>query len=192
MKRSFCYLMSLFSILVSLAGCQAAVLGAGAAGVGSAAAISADPRSSGTVIDDQTLKRKLSSYLNDKYPNNNIEVTVYNQLVLLSGQVLNSRTKAEAAVDAREYPDVKRVYNYLTVGEVQSITQDNKDAWITTKAKATLITTKNVHANDVKIVTTNGVVYIFGVATPKQAKIIRKQVHSIDGVRKVVTFFNSI
>jgi osmotically-inducible protein OsmY len=191
MKRSLYMLVCGLAILMATS-CQAAAVGAGAAGVGSAVAISNDPRTSGTVIDDQTLRRKVSSYLNDKYPNNNIEVTAYQQSILLTGQVMDITTKIAAARDANDYPGVNKVYNYLTVGEIQSIAQDNKDAWITTKAKTTLIATKGIQANNVKVVTTNSVIYVFGVVTPRQAKVIKNKLRSINGVRKVVTFFNKI
>jgi osmotically-inducible protein OsmY len=146
-------------------------------------------RTTGAAWDDQSLARNLASTLNDMYPGNNIETTAYNRNVLLTGQVSSQKIKNEVEKVAQDYPGVRKIHNYLTIGKKESLAQKSKDAWITTKAKSKLVTLKGVEANNIKVVTTNGVVYLFGVVTKHQAIAIKNNLRRIDGVKRVVTFF---
>ena len=65
--------------------------------------------------------------------------------------------------------------------------QPGSDAWITTKVKAELMTTKDIPSTDISVTTTNGIVTLSGVLETKAqvqksvavAKAI-KGVHSVD------------
>lgn len=65
--------------------------------------------------------------------------------------------------------------------------QPGSDAWITTKVKAELMTTKDIPSTDISVTTTNGIVTLSGVLDTKAqvqksvavAKAV-KGVHSVD------------
>lgn len=140
--------------------------------------------------DNQTLKFQLSSKLDERYPNNNIEVTVFNSVVLLTGQV-SSKTIKQAVVDsAKQLSGLESVISYVSVGEKQSAAQTAKDSWITTQATTKLLTVSGINSNNIKVVTTKGVVYLLGNVTHSQAAAIVKAIKPINGVRKITVLFN--
>ncbi len=143
-----------------------------------------------SIVDNQSTKFKLSSKLNDMYPNSNIEVTVFNNEVLLTGQVKEPSIKQSAGQVASTFPDVKSVKNYLTIGKKQTAEVTRSDSLITTKVAAKLLTISGVDSNDIKVVTTNHVVYLLGDVTKTEATAVINNVKKINGVKKVVSLLN--
>jgi osmotically-inducible protein OsmY len=139
-----------------------------------------------STMDDQSIKFKLSNQLNDMYPNNNIEVTVFNNQALLTGQVKTVDVKKSAQGYAQKFNGIKGVANYLTVGVKQSAAQTSKDSWITTKATTKLATVAGVNTSEIKLVTTQGIIYVMGNVTPEQLTAIKNNLRTISGVRKIV------
>lgn len=183
-----------FGILIALClssmyGCAAVVVGGVAAGATTGAAVAADPRSSNGVFDDQSLRGKVSDAINAMIPGNNVEVTSYNNAILLTGQVISQDNKAKAESVAMQVPGVRKIYNYIEVGVSQSASQTSKDAYLTSAIKSNMLFSKGVSSNDVKVVTTNGVVYLMGLVDQYQAKKMAKSASEIDGVKQVITLF---
>ncbi len=184
-------LLKLTSIVIfssGIFGCAAAVVGGAAAGATAGVAVAEDPRSSSGVFDDQELRRKVSDAVTATVPGN-IEVTSYNARILLSGQVSNAEAKDKAEAMAKQVPGVKLVYNYLEIGKNQSATQSSKDTYITSAVKSKLLFTKNVDSNDVKVVTTNGIVYLLGMVDEYQANKMTQAARQVSDVKRVVPLF---
>lgn len=178
-------------ILALLNGCALLAVGAAGAAAGTTVAVATDARNSGTVIDDNTIETKLQlKYA--KYPNSNIYVTSYNDVLLLTGQVPNKATVESAIFEAKVTPGVVKIYNYLQTRLPQSIGSISNDSLITTRIRTKLIGLKGVQSNHVKVVTTNGIVYLFGVVTPQQAKDIATSAASVPDVKQVVTLFEYV
>lgn len=175
-----------------LSGCAAVVVGGVAAGATSGAAVATDPRSSTGVFDDQSLKNKVSDSLNAAIPGNSIEVTSYNQNILLTGQVIAQENKEKAVTITKQVVGVKKIYNYIEVGPSQSAGQTSKDAYLTSVVKSNLLVSKGVASNDVKVVTTNGVVYLMGLIDKSQAAKVEHAAAEVDGVKKVVNLFDYV
>jgi osmotically-inducible protein OsmY len=55
-----------------------------------------------------------------------------------------------------------------------------------------MVFSKGISTNDVKVVTSNGVVYLMGMIDPYQAKKTTKAAGEVDGVKKVVTLFDYV
>lgn len=182
-------ILSLF-LSASLLGCAAVAVGAVVA-AGTGVAVATDPRNSGVVIDDSGIQRKLNNIYSD-YPDSNIYVNSYNGGVLLTGQVATNQMKESAAFEARATPGVKKLYNYLDVRLPQSVASASTDGYTTTQVRAKLLGVSDLNSNDVKVVTTNDVVYLFGVVTVKQGQDAAKAAASIGGVSKVITLFQYV
>jgi osmotically-inducible protein OsmY len=172
-----------------LGGCAAVVIGGAAAGATSGAAVATDPRSSGVVFDDQSLKNKVADSLHAMIPGNSIEVTSYNQNILLTGQVINEENKTKAVEVTKQVVGVKKIYNYIQVGATQSASQTSKDAYLTSAVKSNLLVTKGIDSNRVKVVTTDGVVYLMGLVNQDQSKKMEAAASQVDGVKKVIGIF---
>ena len=169
--------------------CTALVVGGVAAGATSGAAVASDPRSSSGVFDDQGLRSKVADAINATIPGNNVEVTSYDKNILLTGQVLTNDNKLKAEQMTRQVPNVNKVYNQIEIGASQSASQTSKDAYLTSVIKSNMLFSKGVSSNDVKVVTSNGTVYLMGVIDPYQAKKMTQAAREVDGVKKVVALF---
>jgi len=137
-------------------------------------------------LDDQSLTNILVAEINHKYPDDNVQVAVYNKEVLLTGQVgrLEDRYGAEELV--RSYSEVKQVFNYLQVATLESRADLNQDSLITRNVKAKLLTVNDAVPSSLKVITTNNVVYIFGVITDKQQRAVIENTQAINGVKNVI------
>lgn len=165
------------------------VAGAGAGAVGGNAASSS--LSIGTQVEDSTIKAKVVDVLN-QYPalqnNSNVEIIVFNRIVLILGQVPSQALKTDIANDAANVPRVRMVYNQLTVGPAVSFGRYAKDAWITTKIKGEMI--GNVNPADFKVVTEDGVVYLMGLTTKAEGDVASRIASRTTGVKQVIEAYS--
>ncbi len=148
---------------------------------------------SGSVVDDGSIESKLQRiYDNGTYKNSNIYASSYNGELLLTGQVPNAKTRNDVIFDARAMPGVNKIYDYMDIRLPQSITSKTTDTYTTTQVRGKIFNLDDVNSNSVKVITTNNVVYLFGVVTKTQATAIANAAASINGVEKVVTLFSYV
>jgi osmotically-inducible protein OsmY len=195
MKTRTLLMTALAGVLIFplLQACAPVVVG-GAAATGTAVAI--DRRTAGTMVDDQAVELKtLDAILSDKdlYEQTHISSTSFNGLVLLTGQAPRAelRERAERIVGA--YPEVRRVVNEITLSAPNSVMTRTSDTWITTKVKTLMFAEKNFNANNVKVVTENGTVYLMGLvrrAESDKAVAIARQVKGVQRVVKVFEYLD--
>jgi osmotically-inducible protein OsmY len=177
---------------VLLNGCAVVAVGAVAGAAGTTAAVATDPRSSSTVVNDNTIEVKLRNKYADDLPKANIYVNCYNGSVLLTGQIDTDKDKNQAEFTAKAIPGVRQVYNYMEVKPTQSFGSRSTDSFTTTQIKTKILGLSGVSSNDIKVVTTDNVVYLAGIVNKRQAKQVASAAASINGVRKVVTLFEYI
>ena len=182
-------LSSSFSFL-SLQGCiPAAIAGGGAA----AASSSQSPLPLGTQVEDMTIKSKCMGVLN-RIPalnnNSNVEVVVFNRIVLLLGQVPSDDIKNQIANNISEIDRVRIVYNQLTVGTPTSFSQYAKDSWITTKVGSSFI--GKINPMQFKIVTENGIVYLIALTNKEDGDIASQLASQVSGVKQVIEAYSYI
>lgn len=174
-------LIILISLTLSLQGCFFAGAAAGAAGV----AVVYDHRKIANILQDQQITKKISDKLMDDYAlsaDNHIEVSTFNQVVLLTGQTKTAEQRQAAEAIARSVPDVTTIYNEITVkGATSSLTRTS-DAWITTKIKTQMLATQNLQSGTIKVVTENGTVYLMGVVSRDQADMAVDIARKVSGV----------
>lgn len=177
-------------VLSQLAGCAATVAGGAATGT----AIAIDRRTAGVFVSDQEIEIRAMNRLRDAFPQKTgkISATSYNRQVLLTGQVPDADTQARAADVVKEIPDVRNVFNELSVSGVTSMTSGANDVSITTKVKARLLADKAVPGIKIKVVTEASVVYLMGILTRTEADAASEIARTTAGVSKVVTLFEYI
>lgn len=178
-------------VLSQLQGCATAVV-AGAAATGSAVAL--DRRTAGVFVSDQEIELRAQSRLSEAFPKNsaNISTTSYNRQVLLTGQVLDESTRARAGEIVKAVPDVRAVYNELSVSGATSLTSDANDTAITSKVKARMLRDERVPGSKIKIVTEVGIVYLMGLVSKEEAMLATEIARTTSGVTKVVVLFEYI
>jgi len=178
-------------IITSLQGC-APMLVAGAA---TGAAVIHDRRSTGAILDDQTTELKISNALHkDKalMQNARIEVTVFNGIALLIGQVPSEQHLKRAAAHARENIKIKQVHNELKVTEAIGLKVQNNDTAITFKVKSALLGAKGVNSGYLKVITERSVVYLMGLVTRDEGNMAAQTVQQVKGVQGIVKVFEYI
>lgn len=151
---------------------------------------SSAPTANGFVdrADDQILVHRVNQVLSDKFPNGSFTVASYGHSVLLAGRVFTHKDKVEAAKTVTNMVGVSKVWNYLSIGPNENITEIANDAYLTTAAKSRLIAQKDVNTNNIKVVTSGRVIYLLGedAGHVEQIKAAIVGIKSIKDVRKVV------
>ena len=127
-----------------------------------------------------------------RFNHSHITVTSYNQIVLLTGQTSMATLRVVAERVARYTPQVRRVYNEITVDPALTITQRSNDVLISAKVRSTMLSKKGLGSGSIHIVTDNGVVYLMGAVTRQQADLAVNSARQVNGVRKVVKVFQYI
>ncbi len=178
-------------VLGNIYGCAAALFGGAAAG----ASVAHDRRTTGTMVDDQSIEMKIIGELDqiEELANQgHVGITSYNYAVLLTGEVPSEELSQRVEEIARNTNKVTEVYNELIVAPPSSLSSRSTDTWITTKVKTALFQITEIPDFDptrVKVVTDRGVVYLFGLLNPDEADAVIETTRSVGGVQKVVTLF---
>ncbi|MBX3709336.1 MAG: BON domain-containing protein [Gammaproteobacteria bacterium] len=189
MKKQSKKALIIIGLTLALQGC---IFVAGAAAGAAAIAIVYDHRTIQKVLEDTEVANKISDKIR-KIPalrnESHIEVTVFNHIVLLTGQTPNLAWKQQAEEITKTVSGVTRVYNQITIeGPTSSLTHTS-DAWITTKIKGEMLATENLKSSSIKVVTENGVVYLMGIVNTQQANVAVDIARQVSGVQKVVKIF---
>jgi osmotically-inducible protein OsmY len=149
-------------------------------------------RTTAQIIEDDNIETKITVNIhaeNDAYHNAHLVVVSYNGYVLLGGQVIDAALKSGATAEARKVQGVRRIYNELEIGPPTSAMTRTNDTWITSKIKSILLGSSDVSGTQVKVITENGVVYVMGLVTKKEAERISDVAATTSGVKRVVRLF---
>lgn len=171
-----------------LSGC--ALVAATGVAAGTGVAVSEDRRTAGTMVQDETIEFKSNRRIQEKFGRKvHVEVTSFNQRVLLTGEASSAGVKNDIEDIVRAVEGVRDVTNKIMVGEVRPLTARSHDALITSKVKARFVNEGIFQANHVKVVTEDGVVYLLGMVDREEAENAVKITKSTSGVLKVVQVF---
>ena len=172
-----------------LSGCAVLV---GGAIVGSSM-VATDRRTSGAQLEDQGIELKSVKRVNDTLGDRgHVNVTSYNRLVLLSGEVPTEVDKANVEQAVSRIENVRSVINELVVFAPSSIGTRSNDALITSKVKASMVDAKDVQSGAYKVVTERGIVYLMGRVTEREANRGAEIARGVSGVVKVVKVFEIV
>lgn len=182
-------LLIIFALAFSLQGCFfVAGAAAGAAGV----AVVYDHRKLEKILLDERIAKNINKKIHsitDLHKDTHIEVSCFNQVVLLTGETTTAEISEQVEEFAHTTPDVVRVYNQVTIkGPVSTLTKTS-DTWITTKIKTRMLATKGLKSGTIKVVTENGTVYLMGLVTHEQGDIAVDIAREISGVQRVMKIF---
>lgn len=152
-------------------------------------------RTLGTYIEDEVVESKTLVNLSKAsadVSHAHINVTSYNNVVLLTGQVPNETAKQQAAQIASKTRKVSKVHNELEIaGPTTAVIRAN-DAYLTSRVKIQLFANENTDGGRTKVVTENGTVYLMGLVTPREAEHAVNLIRTIPGVKRIVKVFQYI
>jgi osmotically-inducible protein OsmY len=183
-------LLLLAAILPLVQGCAPLVIG-GAAATG--VMVAEDRRTVGIMTEDQTIESRVSNRIGENLKGNiHVNVTSFNRMVLLTGEVPDAASKERAAQVARAVENVRSVYNELFVMPVTPMSSRTNDTIITSKVKGRFVDASKFSPVHVKVVTENGVVYLMGLVKKQEAADATDVTRTTSGVLKVVRLFEYI
>jgi osmotically-inducible protein OsmY len=177
------------TLATTLAGCFPAAV----VGVGAGALMVADRRVTETYLADEAVEMRAASRISEKFgTETHVNVTSYNRMLLLSGEVPTAEAKAELGRIMAAVPNVKSVSNEVLVGPASSLSSRSTDTYTTSKVKARFVDYNKFPANTVKVVTEWGTVFLLGLATQREADDAVDIARTTGGVQKVVRLFEII
>jgi len=172
-----------------LAGCFPAAV----VGVGAGALMVADRRITETYLADEAIEMCASSRIGEKFGSEaHVNVTSYNRMLLLTGEVPTAEAKAELGKIMATVPNVKSVSNEVLVAPASTIAGRSTDTYTTSKVKARFVDYNKFAANKVKVVTEWGTVFLLGLVTQREADEAVDIARTTGGVQKVVRLFEII
>ncbi|MGL4206181.1 MAG: BON domain-containing protein, partial [Aeromonadaceae bacterium] len=143
-------LWGLMATLPLLHGCAGLVV----AGAATTAVVANDRRTFGSVIDDQNIELKAANAIAGRKDISNasrISATSMNGMLLLVGQTPYEQYKRESEQLVTKVEGVRHVYNELRIRKPIPFNVQSNDAWITSKIKSQMLTTKGVDSTRFKV-----------------------------------------
>lgn len=185
--RTAAMVVATITTLTSLNGCAPLLLGGAVVGSG---LVATDRRTTGTQVEDEAIEIKAASRVRDLATLGHVNITSYNRLVLLTGEVPGEAEKRAVEETVSRVENVRSVVNELAVLGNTSMGTRSSDSVLSGKVKATLIDAKDVQANAYKVITERGVVYLMGRVSEREARRGAELASAISGVQKVVRVFD--
>ena len=183
-------LPSLLGLVIVLSGCAPIVAGGAATG----AAVTNDRRTTGTVIEDQSIETKAYDFLKADgalAEQTHINVTSYNQRVLLTGEAPTEELRKRAVEYVSRIAKVRHVHDEIRIASPSTAAMRANDTLVTAKVKAKLVSIKDISALDVKVVTEAGVVYLMGLLDKPTGDAVAEAIATVGGISKVVKLFEA-
>lgn len=173
----------------ALAGCAPLLVGGAFVGGG---LVATDRRTTGIQLEDEGIERRAGNAVRELATLGHVNITSYNRLVLITGEVPGEREKAAVEAAVAKVENVKSVVNELGIGPNSSTGSRTTDTFITSKVKATMVDAKDVQANAYKVVVERAVVFLMGRVTEREAARGAELARSVKDVQKVVRVFEVI
>ncbi|BDT74368.1 MULTISPECIES: BON domain-containing protein [unclassified Polynucleobacter] len=190
MKISFLKRLFLAALIASqVSGCAVVAVG----GVAAGATVMADRRTPAVQAIDKGIELEAENALSKRFGDNaHINVTSFNQKVLLTGEVKDADIKAAAGAYVKAMKNARSVFNELIIGPNSSYTSRANDSYLESKIKTQMIFTDQLPSNSMAIVAEGSSVYLMGILTQGEADLAKKVASNTNGVKDVYVYFDII
>ena len=185
--------LSLVAAAVGMGGCVPLPLLLGGGAMAGGVMVASDRRTSGTVLEDNTIQIKASNRISENLGERvHINVTSYNRQLLLNGEVPSEQDKQLAEKVVAGVENVRAVVNELAVLGNSTLTQRSSDALVTSRVKANLIDARDLLSNAFKVTTERGTVYLMGRVSQREANRATEVITGTTGVQRLVRILEII
>jgi len=187
-------LIGILCTLLVLNGCAAPILIGGAAAA-TGVAVANDRRTAGTMVDDERIELQILGLVakeQDLVARSHLNVTSYNGVVLLTGEVEEKALGKRITDLARQAPKVRVIKNELRIGPLSTPASRSNDTVLTTRVKSRLVSDPQVDGTAIKVVSENGTVYLMGLVSPVEAASAVEVTRNTEGVQRIVKVFEYI
>ena len=191
-KRPFRHTLLALLAAVTVSGCGIVVA---TTAVVIAVDVARDRRGASVYWDDNKIEFDIRGSISDQkeIQNENVSVTVFNGIVLLTGEVPDQRDIDKILDLTKAHKGSQQVINRLELAGKSSHTSRANDGWITTQVKTAMATSGALDPTRVKVVTERANVYLMGLVTRAEAEAAVKVTRSLRiGVIRVIKVFEYI
>ncbi len=185
--------LALVLVFSQISACAVVAVGAASTGVVGGIAIMADRRTPAVQAIDKGIELEVGNALAKRYGDDaHINVTSFNQKVLLTGEVKDAEIKTQAELYVKANKNVRSVFNELVIGPNSSFTSRANDSYLESKIKTQMIFTDQLPSNSMAIVAEGSSVYLMGILTQNEAATAKKVASNTNGVKDVYAYFDII
>ncbi|MBT3264191.1 MAG: BON domain-containing protein [Acidiferrobacteraceae bacterium] len=190
-KRPFRHTLLALLVAVTVSGCGIVVA---TTAVVIAVDVARDRRGVSVYWDDNKIEFDIRGSISDQkeIQNENVSVTVFNGIVLLTGEVPDQRDIDKILDLTKAHKGSQQVINRLELAGKTNLTSRANDGWITTRVKTAMATSGALDPTRVKVVTERANVYLMGLVTRAEAEAAVQVTRSVPGVVRVIKVFEYI
>ena len=190
-KRPFRHTLLALLVAVTVSGCGIVVA---TTAVVIAVDVARDRRGVSVYWDDNKIEFDIRGSISDQkeIQNENVSVTVFNGIVLLTGEVPDQRDIDKILDLTKAHKGSQQVINRLELAGKTNLTSRANDGWITTRVKTAMATSGALDPTRVKVVTERANVYLMGLVTRAEAEAAVQVTQSVPGVVRVIKVFEYI
>ena len=132
---------------------------------------------------------RFSIYRNKTISDTNVSVTIWNAVVLLTGEVPDQQAIARILDIAKSHHYTRQVVNRIELAGRTNMASRINDSWLTGRVKTALVVSGTVDPTRFKVVTERANVYLMGLVTSAEATEAVMIVRSVPGVVRVIKVF---
>ena len=190
MRSPFLFALSLLAAGL-LSGCAPVIVGGAGVGV----LMSEDRRTVTTYLMDEEIELKAAHRTSEaKLDKVHANFTSYNRRVLITGEAPTEALKTRVGEIARGVENVREgeVKNEMQIAAPTSLVTRSNDVLLTTQVKAGLFNDRRINANQIKVVTENGVVFLMGIVKPAEGNAAAETASKVSGVTRVIKVFEDL
>ena len=188
MTRKFLGIIVLACAVPALQGCFPLAV----TGVGAAAVMASDRRTTGTYIEDEGIEWKVIGKVRDRFRSAHVNAVSFNRRVLLTGEAPDEEARKQIEEAVRSIDNVKDVINELQVAGASSLASRGNDALVTSNVKARMVNNGKFSPVHVKVVTEAGAVFLMGLVTVQEGDAAVEIARNTSGANRVVKVFEYV
>ena len=132
---------------------------------------------------------RFSIYRNKTISDTNVSVTIWNAVVLLTGEVPDQQAIDRILDIAKSHHYTRQVVNRIELAGRTNMASRINDSWLTGRVKSALVVSGTVDPTRFKVVTERANVYLMGLVTSAEATEAVMIVRSVPGVVRVIKVF---
>ena len=132
---------------------------------------------------------RFSIYRNKTISDTNVSVTIWNAVVLLTGEVPDQQAIDRILDIAKSHHYTRQVVNRIELAGRTNMGSRINDSWLTGRVKTALVVSGTVEPTRFKVVTERANVYLMGLVTSAEATEAVMIVRSVPGVVRVIKVF---
>ena len=188
MAKIFIIISILFLSILNYGCNPAGILASGGA---TTMVVTEGDKSLGTVVDDASIKLQIAQKFIASEDNLflNIDTSVIEGRVLLTGIVDTQEIRIDAIRRVWEINGVEEVINEIEVGDKTTLKEYSKDLWINTQVKALAAKTLGLRGLSYNFETIKGKVIVAGITSRKeQLEILIDSIGNVKGVKEIVNY----